>query len=309
MRACDHGLRVLLRRRFNHRLGTGLPYKPGHRKDIELFLDEKMLTLPLRWKKPRKVFVFSMSDLFADFVTDEQIDKVLAVMALCPQHTFQVLTKRAERMRDYVSALVGAFHASPDSLNERFAQLCADLTYSPCAAGAFEDIDWPLPNVWLGVSTERQQEADERIPLLLQTPAAVRFISAEPLLGPINLKHINVAAHGWQDVLQGWRDSKDYPGRENVLDWVIVGGESGPRARSWDIAWAQRIIDDCRNAGVACFVKQLGLRPMLDGHTLDLHNRKGGWMEEWPGKLAVREFPSLQTPTKITSGDSQVSQA
>ena len=174
---CEHattGCEFCYAEGINKRLGTGLPFKPGHRADVEMFLDEKMLLAPLRWKKPRRIFVCSMTDLFADFVTDEMLDRMFAVMALCPQHVFQVLTKRAERMLKYTT---------------RGGPTLQTLAQVPQVGRGImtANTDWPLPNVWFGVSCERQQEADERIPLLLQTPAAGRFISCEPLLGPLDL--------------------------------------------------------------------------------------------------------------------------
>lgn len=216
---------------MNKRLGTGLPFKPGHRKDVELFLDEKMLLAPLRWKKPRMIFVCSMTDLFAEFVTDEMIDRVFAVMALCPQHTFQVLTKRSARMRAYVTA-------RPQAIWDRHA-----LAVEPKASERLKALDWPLPNVWLGVSAEDQENADSRIPDLLATPAAVRFVSAEPLLGPIlfskvpGFNRVNLSLWNW---------------------WVIVGGESGRGARPMHPAWARLIRDQCGIANVPFFFKQWG---------------------------------------------------
>jgi protein gp37 len=300
---------------MNKRLGTGLPFKPGHRKDIEIFLDEKMLLAPLHWKRPRMIFVCSMTDLFADFVKDEWIDKIFAVMALCPQHTFQVLTKRAERMKEYCSAenkverVKAAIEKHGNSLGpdaedfEFFGKIGWDARLEPCkpdcvppcrliwkadgggtirakdhdgaATHAGEcggkvrwdgKIDWPLPNVWLGVSCERQEEADERIPLLLQAPAAVRFISAEPLLGPINLTcllgpHVNGGA---VDSLNGvyWNATDKAHGKPsgicNRLDQVIVGGESGSRARPTHPQWPRDLRDQCVGPGVAFFFKQWG---------------------------------------------------
>ena len=284
---------------------------------------ESVLLTPLKRKKPTTYFVNSMGDLFHEDVPDDWIDRVFAVMALCPQHTFQVLTKRAERMRDYVSAVVETFHASPDSMDARFGQLCADVAGSPCAAGAFEDIDWPLPNVWLGVSTERQQEADERIPLLLQTPAAVRFISAEPLLGPINLKpwlHQWGCSCGWggpygadlcedcDEVFDGGASETDcvncpkcgeatnssacpdckygssFGPNPARLNWVIVGGESGPNARPMHPAWARDLRDQCKAAGVAFFFKQWGEHAphshpgAYEGHAVHLQS-EGRWID------------------------------
>jgi protein gp37 len=247
---CEHatiGCEFCYAEGFNRRLGTGLPFKPGHRKDIEIFLDEKTLLAPLRWKRPRKIFVCSMTDLFADFVKDVWLDRIFAVMALCPQHTFQVLTKRAERMRDYLS----------DSETEERVWRAQFIVVPAPGHSSF---DWPLPNVWLGVSAERQQEADERVPLLLQTPAAVRFVSCEPLLGPIDLQHIDIDADYECFPLTAWeyRDECDRPQRQPKLDWVIVGGESGREARPMHPQWARDLRDQCAAAGVAFFFKQYG---------------------------------------------------
>jgi protein gp37 len=186
---------------------------------------EKTFTSPLRRKTPTTYFVNSMGDLFHEDCPDEWIDLVFAVMASCPQHTFQVLTKRAERMRGYIYMT----HAGQT-----------------------------LPNVWLGISCERQEEADERIPLLLQTPAAIRFISAEPLLGPIKLHETLVRGDDWL--------ASGKSGEVRGLDWVIVGGESGPHARPMHPQWVRSIRDQCEAARVAFFFKQFGeFRPCADG--------------------------------------------
>jgi hypothetical protein len=178
----------------------------------------------------------------------------------------------------------------------------------------------PLPNVWLGVSVENQHFADERIPLLLQTPAAVRFISAEPLLGPVDLQSVPLPApgaehYGLRGVAQPLSekdteadDWKYWTKRESKLDWVIVGGESGPGARPFDLSWARSIVEQCKAAGVACFVKQAGSNPfdsarqscppdecMIHGYSwLTLKARKGGDPSEWPEDLRVREFPMAE---------------
>lgn len=178
---------------------------------------DSILTLPLRWKRPRRIFVNSMSDLFHEGVADETIDRVFAVMALAPHHTFQVLTKRAERMMGYMAG-----NAVRDSA---------------LAAGS----PWPLPNVWLGVSAEDQRRAEERIPHLLATPAAVRWVSAEPLLGPLRL--------------DGWLRSKPH---DVTLDWLVAGGESGPGARPPHPDWFRSLRDQCAAAGVPYFFKQWG---------------------------------------------------
>jgi protein gp37 len=220
----------------------------GGRWTGKLALIEDQLTLPLRWKKPRRIFVNSMSDLFHESLPDEAIDRVFAVMALSPQHTFQVLTKRAARMRDYCSQL--GRHHSIDRVS------LAMKRYHPNSPGAFYTLEngcWHFANVWLGVSAERQEEADERIPHLMNTPAAVRFISAEPLLGPIDL--IGTLAR-YQDSPQ--KRGCSVPLGRQLLDWIIVGGESGSKARPMHPQWAQDIRDQCAEAGVPFFFKQWG---------------------------------------------------
>lgn len=273
---CEHaspGCEHCYAESMNKRLGTGLAFKPGHRKDVELHLDEKMLLAPLRWEKPRAIFVCSMTDLFAEFVPDEWIDRIFAVMALCPQHRFQVLTKRSGRMRDYfvepsvaerIDCDMGAIIASRvDPLARRSDDLRA-------RAPSLDEA-WPLPNVWLGVSVEDQRRADERIPDLLATAAALRFLSCEPLLGPVDLDHVKFfdretkgggSEAGWESALNGrrfniWLDG-DLVG-EPKIDWVIAGGESGPGARgsTQEVeAWMRSLRDQCSVAGVSFFGKQ-----------------------------------------------------
>jgi protein gp37 len=254
---------------------------------------ESTLMAPLRLKTPTTYFVNSMGDLFHEDCPDEWMDRVFAVMALCPQHTFQVLTKRPDRMRDYFATW--PMKQVPDRITEKAADIAHK--YRRGWQGNAGVIERPLPNVWLGVSCERQEEADERIPLLLQTPAAVRFISAEPLLGPIDLNAIPLV----QPFNSIWWDTKTRGGKPpqfNGLDWIIIGGESGPRARPMQIEWADSIVAQCRNAGVACFVKQLGAAPLSDGYPLYLRSSKGGDPDEWPESLRVREFPT-QTKGQI----------
>lgn len=231
----------------------------------EVRLNEQWLDQPLRWRKPRMIFVCAHGDLFAEGVPDEWIDRAFAVMALAPQHTFQVLTKRSARMREYLSAIDAEFHASPDDLNERFGEHCVKLSGDPCSAGWFEDhVNWPLPNVWLGVSVEDQARAEERIPDLLATPAAIRWISAEPLLGPVDLlgpEHEGPLSNGEPSAEQiandptGWRVVRYGVSR---VDWVVAGGESGPGARPMHPDWARSLRDQCAAAGVPFFFKQWG---------------------------------------------------
>ncbi len=256
---------------INRRLGTGVDYKPGHLDRIEVFLDEAALLKPLSWRRPRVIFVGSMTDLFGDFVTDEMLDRVFAVMALCPQHVLQVLTKRQERMRAYLSRPATArrvWELACDMVVEHGfgVTLLAHPSHASLApAGRHVHVGrWPVPNVWLGVSVEDQRRADERIPVLLETPAAVRWISAEPLLGAINLRRIRIAPnhHTILDALDGYAiaSTPTQPGRpaRTMLDWVVAGGESGPGARPMHPDWARGLRDQCATAGVPFLFKQWG---------------------------------------------------
>lgn len=209
----------------------------GSTTGVQLHLDR--LDQPLRWARPRLVFVNSLSDLFHQDVPDEFIAEVFAVMAMSPQHTFQILTKRPARMR----ALLASFELVViDAMLRRGADVFAPI---------------PLSNVWLGVSVEDQAAADQRIPQLLETPAAVRFLSCEPLLGPVDLEtHLRnrVTASGIEGVPGIDRFHVEPPG----IHWVIVGGESGPDARPMHPTWARSLRAQCEPAGVAFFFKQWG---------------------------------------------------
>lgn len=232
----------------------------------EVRLDEAALLQPLKWKKARKIFVNSMSDLFHESLSDADIDRVFAVMALCPQHTFQVLTKRAERMRAYFAD--DATHTHIATIAMQNVPVGRDITdvglvWAPHQMPNNYFQRWPLRNVWLGVSCERQQEANERIPLLEKTPAAMKFLSLEPLLGPVDLtrcgSHYTGSGplHLWRggDSRQ-WRKQFMHPAPE--VQWVIVGGESGSRARPMHPQWARDVRDQCAAAGVPFFFKQWG---------------------------------------------------
>lgn len=266
---------------LSDRVDGGGVVEKGPRRFTDVRTHPDRLAQPLRWRKPRRVFVNSMSDLFHEDVPDEFIDRVFAVMALAPQHWFQVLTKRPERMLRWFGPVGGVtrrdFVRSQEGRRLNVSRL--------------PPREWPLPNVWIGVSCEDQGAADARIPLLLDTPAAVRFVSAEPLLGPIEFEMVaSVPVPGGR---MGW----DVLDRESKhLDWIIVGGESGPKARPCDVAWIRSIVQQCRSAGVACFVKQLGADWVADG-MFDrglrdaMTDRKGGDPSEWPDDLRVREFP------------------
>jgi protein gp37 len=204
----------------------------------EVRLVTERLDQPLRWRRPRRIFVNSMADLFHDGVPDEFIARVFAVMALAPQHTFQVLTKRHARLRSLLSK---------EDFWVWVLAAIAERTGN-CTFGTLPD---RLPNVWLGVSVEDQRWADIRIPALLGTPAAVRWISAEPLLGPVQLRP------EWTDIeLMAFG-----PGGAELfprLDWVVAGGESGPRARPAHPDWFRQLRDQCAAAGVPYLFKQWG---------------------------------------------------
>ncbi|WP_093803944.1 DUF5131 family protein [Streptomyces sp. Wb2n-11] len=214
-------------------------------------MHEDTLTDPLRWSKPRRVFVNSMSDLFHTKVTDDFIARVFAVMALTPQHTYQLLTKRHGRMRSLLSS--ASFRTACEKAE---AQLVGDpatpglprYKREQYATQWWSNFAKPLPNVWLGVSVEDQGWADVRIPALVKTPAAVRFLSCEPLTGPVQLHrgHGHCPTHDFSGgFCTGYCPDMVFP------DWVIIGGESGPGAREFNPKWAADLIADSRNAGAA----------------------------------------------------------
>lgn len=286
----------------------GHPYEQG----FDLKLWPERLLLPLGWNKPQKIFVNSMSDLFHDDVPAAFIDRVFAVMACSPWHTYQLLTKRQERMRKYLS--------DPE-VAERVLLQCLIL---PKKAEWTTLAQWPLKNVWLGVSVE-SPDFQQRIDDLLRTPAAVRWISAEPLLARLNLGMYLLGrafrvTHSQHDAPDGamvgrfTRVGDWWEPKLPRLDWVVVGGESGAGARPFNVAWANDIKEECQLAGVPVFVKQLGRRVFWDGCTVQwqglgqnasedgnfdggvgwwvrLKDKKGGDMAEWPRDLRVREFP------------------
>ena len=272
---------------------------------VQLMADR--LDKPLHWKKPRKVFVNSMSDLFHEDVPDEFIDRVFAVMALTPQHTYQVLTKRPERMRAFVER-VNWYECTREGLskaNPVFEAIGKLVEGRLRLAQHYRGFSWPLPNVWMGTSIEDQAAADERIPHLLATPAAVRFLSCEPLLGELRLWPWTqpVGTYGTYTDEKGVHFAGPHIDGQSPIDWVIVGGESGPHARPFNIAWARSLRDQCSAAGVPVFVKQLGSKPYLGStpmigqyQALKLHSRHGSDPEEWPEDLRVREFPFPTSP-------------
>jgi len=232
---CDHCYAEKVAQRF---AGT-VAYPDGF--DVTLWPDR--LDQPLRWTRPRKIFVNSMGDLFHDEVPEDFVAQVFAVMAAAPRHTFQLLTKRHARMRSLVSS---------QDFREKVNSI-AMCDYDHDTRG-----QWPLSNLWLGVSAENQTWADIRIPVLVDTPAAVRFVSAEPLIGPITDIHAE------------------------TLDWVIVGGESGPGSRPMHVDWARALWQQCAVPRTPFLFKQWGSHDehgqrmnkhetgrLLDGRTWD----------------------------------------
>ena len=364
---CRHCYAEAVAARFS---GPGQPYEglavmksDGPHWTGKVVLVEDKLAEPLRWRKPRRVFVNSMSDLFHESVPDEWIDRIFAVMALCPQHTFQVLTKRAKRMREYLAEPGRKSEILEEMATESLA-LCPQHTFQvltkrakrmreylaepgrkseileEMATESFDewttkgrsgklpkqavwdknegevrihDFPWPLPNVWPGVSVENQATADERIAELQQTLAAVRWVSYEPALAAVDFTSLGqdgTPTAGLNALTGEQPCCHEHPDRtiwHNHLDWIVIGGESGPGARPFDVAWARQTIAQCMAAGVACFVKQLGSHPhdglrclaqWMDGCGAQrwsrrdaLRDRKGGDIAEWPSDLRVREWP------------------
>lgn len=271
------------------------PTRDGQRRNkLAVWTDKPVTLVPdamleaLSLRKPCKVFVCSMSDLFHADVPFEYIAAWWAFMAASPHVTYQIVTKRAERMREFFrwskdhGGLGGWVRAAADlcraeiakprtdtALTERWAKALRKFTAMPVSGHESR----ALPNVWLLVSAENQATLDERVPHLLACPAVVRGISAEPLLGPLDLSAY-------------W----------DRLDWVIIGGESGPGARPFELAWARGIRDQRQQHAVAfggghttLFLKQLGALPIGAGPLKDSH---GGDESEWPADLqGLRAFP------------------
>ena len=273
-----------------HRRFHGQPYDVN----CPIKMHPKRLEEALHWRKPRRAGVCFTSDLFHDQVPDEFIDKVFAVMALTPQHTYMLLTKRPERMRAYLK------EAAP-RIDQQVLNDCEDrCTGTDAYVLSYR---WPLPNVWLGVSAESQARADERIPLLLDTPAAHRWVSLEPMLGPIGISRWLTDRHIYAD------DPFHYPiPDDRGLDWVVIGGESGPKARPCDLEWIRDVRDQCKAAGTPCYVRQTGsgyasmlsCSLALQGVPKDRWpDSKGEDIVFWPPDLRVREWPKETSDARI----------
>lgn len=236
-------------------VGTnGKPRWTGEVKYVPELVDR-----PCFWRRPRRVFVNSMSDLFHENLPDEHIAEIFATMAICPRHTFQVLTKRAERMCELMA-------------QAPFMGMVVEKVHARDHHALAENLHWPLQNVWLGVSVEDQKRAAERIPLLCATPAALRWLSCEPLLEEVSVM---------QELASGIPP-----------DWIVVGGESGPAARPFNVEWAYRLQKEAELLDVPFFMKQLGSKPVFPGGLqMKLNDWHGKDPAEWPEDLREQEFP------------------
>ncbi len=232
------------------RKGLTDQYRGGPVWNGEVRFNEKWLDQPMRWRKPRMIFVCAHGDLFHEDVPDWWIIQVFAVMETCRRHTFQVLTKRPARARTFMRLA---------------SQAVRTMCINGVGRGYRSGLTWPLPNVWIGTSVEDQARAEERIPVLLRTPAAVRFVSYEPALGPVDLDQ-------WENI-PGLNRGDDIKWLD-LIDWVICGGESGPHARDMDPDWARSIRDQCAGGGVPFFMKQMAHKAPI------------------PDDLLVREYPA-----------------
>lgn len=270
---CEHCYARALARRFDDKLGYTAD---GHGSFWPRFHPER-LDQPLHWRKPRRIFVCSMSDLFHEAFTDEQRDDVFAIMALASKHTFQVLTKRPGRMHRYMldaqDRINMARHAYGRHIEATWPRSQLLTAYGRSAA-EWESLEWrwPLPNVWLGVTAENQQRLNERASVLLDTPAAVRFVSLEPMLGP--------TPRLWQYISPASSATRVH------LDWVIVGGETGPGARPMDPEWAADVWVQCMKARVPFFFKKWGAAT-----TYNIHDQRFDLMEV----AETREFPETSS--------------
>lgn len=256
--------------------------RPGLDWSGKVLLQPERLADPLKWRKPRRVFVCSQADLFHDAVPFEFIAAVFGVMASSRQHTFLVLTKRPSRAREYF-AWVEKRASDYRSTSAPHGWLFVDA-----ATAALPDSmiggpsPWPVPNVHLGVSVEDQATANERIPTLLELPAVVRWVSYEPALGPVDIER--------------WLWAHRERGAASI-GWIVVGGESGPRARPFDVGWARAVVTQCHGMAYGSgrtpvFVKQLGSHVIQDGERRKKADYSGGDMSEWPHDIRVREVPT-----------------
>jgi protein gp37 len=263
---------------------------------------------PLHWKRPRKIFVNSMSDLFHENAPREYVASVLGVIAMSGHHTFQVLTKRPARMRELMDSITleeAMYELARSNIALPSRAMSKHIRDSMIEQGRDPDWEGPMcdaPWLWLGVSAEDQVTANERVPRLLATRAAVRFVSYEPAIGPIDVTSYVIRSRPVTDpeldapdgaLVDGMRRSVYTWEREVGIDWIIVGGESGLGARPFDITWARAVVEQARGTGCAVFVKQLGADPYMSPGpiTWPTTHSKGGDLSEWPEDLRVQEFP------------------
>ncbi|TXL70140.1 DUF5131 family protein [Vineibacter terrae] len=266
---------------INLRLGNMVPFSEGRIGDVEIYLDGVTLMLPFRWRRPRRIFLHSMSDTFGAWVTVPMLARIYAVMALCPQHEFVVLTKRGDRMRIWTTD-----PATPGQVDKAMNEIAPAHW---CTRELDDAGGWPLRNVTAGVSAEDQPSADERIPELLAAAAARRIVSLEPLLGPVDiLKYLHacpdcfngrtrVTGHFFDEPCPACDGTGVEPPR---LDGIIVGGESGRRARPLHPDPVRSLRDQAARAGAAFFFKQWGewapKSALPDGHGLNLDDMPYG---------------------------------
>jgi protein gp37 len=253
---------------YAERMAKRLAGRYGYSKDdpFGVTFHHDKLSQPLKWKKPRRIFVCSMGDLFHEDVPFDFIAAIFGVMAFCQCHTFIVLTKRPDRMArffkdfhygDYQRNYNWWKNEAASLLNRHSPKTVFGIRLRP------EPKELPLPNVWLGVTAENQEQADKRIPVLLQIPAAVHFVSIEPMLSEIDISRWTIN-HGYSNSelkemqLSGAIPFGGYVHGGTDLDWVILGGETGPGARPMHPDWARSIRDQCHSAGTPFFFKQWG---------------------------------------------------
>jgi len=287
--------------------GNGVDYTIPGFNEIELYLDMDVLFDPCRWKKPRNIFPCSMTDLFADFVPDWWLRAIYGVMAMCSRHTFMILTKRPERRRqfltkfatkqewaDYLSELDhhGGEFDGMAVFDEDAECVIANSVNGVLAPGY--NVDWPMSNVWEGLSVCTQKEFDELVPVLDQTPAVLRWLSMEPLLEKIEILYPKSLYPGGpprccNGIDCGCQGMPTDPPYIYGTSWIVVGGESGKKARSCDPEWIWLIVQQCKEASVRCFVKQMGSQHPSPGDS------KGGDMLFWPEHLRVRQYPELRS--------------
>jgi protein gp37 len=279
------------------------------------------MELPLRWKRSRRIFVNSTSDLFHEKLAREDIATVFGVAIAAHYlrgHTLQILTKRADKMQAVLTD--PAFWEQVNiEANMNVMEEVDPLDRRRDDARATMPDDFgpnnPPPGIWLGVSVEDQQRANERIPLLLETPAAKRFLSCEPLLGPVDLTNLcspDANTHGWSAIWKGNAIGRAW------IDWVIVGGESGPNARPMHPDWARSLRDQCQAEGVPYFFKQWGEWVPTSGIDVYCHG-PGKNLRQYPkaegiawladGRIGLRDFPVAEHRERIRAGVARSSRA